>query len=198
VHEVAGDFTLEDVWRLPTPGGPDDLGRLVDRFAAQGLEDETPAIVRWLFALRWKLGERFGWDSAGAAGRVASLRERLPADLLAGPRGPDVRTVPGRDAPDGPPIFRSVYLTHDEWVAELVNGTVHSLLHLGWVPDEDGAGGHHAQMAALVKPNGVLGRAYMLAIKPFRLAIIYPLLMRSVERWWAAELERGLRGNAAA
>ncbi|MFV0134951.1 hypothetical protein ACLGIH_17245 [Streptomyces sp. HMX87] len=25
VHEVAGDFRVEDVWALPTPGGPDDL-----------------------------------------------------------------------------------------------------------------------------------------------------------------------------
>ena len=186
VHEVAGDFELEDVWRLPTPGDADDLARLVEQFTTPGPEDGFPAIVRGLFALRWKLGERFGWDAgADPDERVPSVRARLPADLLAGPRGPDVRVVPGRAALDGPPVFRSVFQTHDEWVAELANATGHSLLHLGWVPDDDGSGGHHAQMAVLVKPNGRHGRAYMLAIKPFRLALVYPLLLRSIGRRWA-------------
>jgi hypothetical protein len=49
IHEFTGDFELEDVWELPTPGGPDDL---------------------------------------------------------------------------------------DEWVSEIANKTVHSLMHIGWVPDD--------------------------------------------------------------
>jgi hypothetical protein len=32
IHELTGDFRLEDVWALPTPGGPDNLRRLVPRF----------------------------------------------------------------------------------------------------------------------------------------------------------------------
>jgi hypothetical protein len=89
---------------------------------------------------------------------------------------------------DGPPIFTSVYQTHDEWVSEIANSTVHSLMHIGWVPDDSGAG-YHAQMAVLVKPNGLLGKAYMAAIKPFRLLFIYPALMRSIERQWQKRLE---------
>jgi hypothetical protein len=57
-------------------------------------------------------------------------------------------------------------------------------MHLGWVPD--GAGGHRGQMAVLVKPNGWLGEAYMAAIRPFRHLVVYPALMRSVEREWRA------------
>jgi hypothetical protein len=41
-------------------------------------------------------------------------------------------------------------------------------------------------MAVLVKPNGRLGAAYMAAIKPFRYGLVYPALMRSVEREWQA------------
>ncbi|MFE0376516.1 DUF2867 domain-containing protein [Streptomyces inhibens] len=52
----------------------------------------------------------------------------------------------------------SVYLTHDEWVAELANRTVRAVMHIGWVPD--GAGGYRGQMAVLVKPNGLLGAVY--------------------------------------
>lgn len=182
VHELTEDFDLEDVWELPTPGGPDDLARLVQQFTSPS---EEPLVLRALFALRWKVGELFGWDKpgSGVGDRVPSLRDRLPADLRKAPRGPDLRTVPGREAMEGPPIFSSVYQTHDEWLAELSNKTAHALLHIGWVPDYSGSG-YHGQMAVLVKPNGRFGKAYMAAIKPFRYAIVYPLLLRSIGRQW--------------
>jgi hypothetical protein len=186
VHELTRDFELEDVWELPTPGGPDDLERLVQQLATPDEDgSEFPVMFRALFALRWKLGEVFGWDKTGSGigERVPSLRERLPADLLEGPRGPDIRAVPGRPDAGGPPVFSSVYQTHDEWVAELSNKTVHALLHLGWVPDDSGSG-YHAQMAVLVMPNGRFGKAYMAAIKPFRHALVYPALLRSIGRQW--------------
>jgi Protein of unknown function (DUF2867) len=192
VHDFTSDFELEDVWALPTPGGPHDLARLVDIAAAGQFADgrEFPAVFRALFALRWKLGELFVWDKAdsGVSQRVRSLRERLPADLLEGPRGPDLRAVPGRTEVDGPPVFHSVYQTRDEWVAEIANKTVHSLQHIGWVPDASGDG-YHAQMAVLVKPNGWLGKAYMAAVKPFRYLLVYPMLLRSIERQWQQGLE---------
>lgn len=28
IHGIAPDFRVEDVWALPTPGGPDDLGHV--------------------------------------------------------------------------------------------------------------------------------------------------------------------------
>ena len=101
VHEFARDFELEDVWKLPTPGGPDDLTRVVQWVTSRRKE---PLVVRALFALRWKLGQLFGWDKpdSGVGERVPSLRERLPADLLEAPRGPDLRAVPGREERDGP------------------------------------------------------------------------------------------------
>ncbi len=185
VHELTKDFEFEDVWELPTPGGPADFARLVQQFTSPG---EDPVVLRALFALRWKLGELFGWDEpgSGVGKRVRSLRERLPADLLKVPRGPDLRAVPGREEVDGTPIFSSVYQTHDEWVTELANKTVHSLMHIGWVPDGSGSG-YHAQMAVLVKTNGRLGKAYMAAIKPFRYALVYPLLLRSIGRQWETQ-----------
>ena len=90
IHELTEDFELEDVWRLPTPGGPDDLPRVVQWVTSPRQE---PLLVRALFALRWKLGKLFGWDDcdSGIGERVASLRERLPADLLEAARGPDLR-----------------------------------------------------------------------------------------------------------
>ena len=193
VHELTKDFELEDVWKLPTPGGPDDLARVVRWFTDEG--DKPPAVPRALFALRWKLGKLFDWDKpgSGVGVRVPSLRERLPADLLEAPRGPDIRAVPGREEVEGPPVFSSVYQTHDEWVAEMSNKTVHALMHIGWVPDD--SGGYHAQMAVLVKPNGLFGKAYMAAIKPFRYALVYPLLLKSIGRRWRLTARRGPLGT---
>jgi hypothetical protein len=39
-------------------------------------------------------------------------------------------------------------------------------------------------MAILVKPNGVLGAAYMAAIAPFRHLLVYPALLRAIGRAW--------------
>jgi Protein of unknown function (DUF2867) len=188
VHEFTTDFELEDVWELPTPGGRDDLARLVEQSVSISGGSEYPAVFRALFALRWKLGALFGWDesASGVGERVRSLRERLPADLLDGARGPDIRAVPGRADVGGPAIFSSLYQTHDEWASEFSNKTVHSVMHIGWVSNGSG-NRYHAQMAVLVKPNGRLGRANMAAIKPFRYLLIYPALMRKIERAWHAD-----------
>lgn len=195
VHAITKDFEVEDVWELPTPGGPDDLARLVQWFTSPG-DDDLPIVVRALFALRWKLGGLFGWDrpGSGIGERVHSLRARLPADLLEVPRGPDVRAVPGRTDVDGPTVFSSVYQTHDEWAAELSNKTAHAVMHIGWIPDDSGSG-YHAQMAVLVKPNGRFGRAYMAAIRPFRYALVYPLLLRAIGRSWQTRARADARGG---
>jgi Protein of unknown function (DUF2867) len=175
IHEITQDFTVEDVWELPTPGGPDDLPRFVAHVT--GSEDPSknwawPARALW--ALRWKLGQLFGWDDPdhGLKSRVPTLRDRLPDDLRDGPTGPDFTTLP----------FSPLYLLHDEWAAEMANRTVHGVMHIGWVPDGDG--GYHGRMAVLVKPNGLFGRLYMAGIAPFRYWIVYPQLMRAIERQW--------------
>ena len=61
---------------------------------------------------------------------------------------------------------------------------MHGVMHLGWVPDDEG--GYHGQMAVLVKPNGLLGNGYMAAIRPFRHLIVYPPMIRQIEREWRA------------
>jgi hypothetical protein len=181
IHDIAGDFTIEDVWALPTPGGPDDFPRLIAQIATGGEDRDPPLAFRVLFAIRWKLGALLGWDKpeTGLGARVRSLRDRLPDDLRDGPRGPDVRSKP----------FTSVYLTDTEWAAEIANSTVHGVMHIGWVPDE--SGGYRGQMAVLVKPNNLLGKAYLAAILPFRYLLVYPALLRTIEREWQRDVRSG-------
>src|SRR6478736_4307217 len=87
IHELTGDFRLEDVWALPTPGGPDDFPRLVELFASGDPSRGASRLVRALFAIRWKVGELLGWDDpdTGLGSRVPTLRDRMPADLRAAP-----------------------------------------------------------------------------------------------------------------
>ena len=176
IHEVSEGFRLEDVWALPTPGGPDDFPRLVEGMTSGDPSDSPSRAARLLWAIRWKVGELLGWDEpeAGLGARVPTLRDRLPADLRDGPTGPEPDKVP----------FRPLYLLEDEWAAEIANKTVHGVMHLGWVPD--GTGGYRGQMAVLVKPNGFLGHAYMAAIRPFRHLVVYPPLLQQIERTWRA------------
>lgn len=176
IHELTPDFGLEDVWALPTPGGPDDFPLLVDLIASADPAQFSSRIVRTLFAARWKIGELLGWDApdAGLGSRVPTLRDRLPQDLRDAPFGSDFDTVP----------FSPLFVLDDEFAAEIANRTVHGVLHLGWVPDA--AGGYRGQMAILVKRNGLLGAAYMAAIAPFRHLLVYPLMMRQIERKWRA------------
>jgi hypothetical protein len=176
IHELTTDFRLEDVWALPTPGGPDEFPRLVQLAASLDPSQSSSSAVRTLFAIRWKIGGLLGWDApdAGLSSRVPTLRDRLPLDLRDAPSGPEFDALP----------FSSLYLTDDEFAAETANGTMHGVLHLGWVPDE--AGGYRGQMAVLVKPNGLFGTTYMAAIRPFRHLLVYPPAVREFGREWRA------------
>ncbi|GAA0279441.1 hypothetical protein GCM10009527_089650 [Actinomadura nitritigenes] len=187
IHEVARDFELEDVWSCRAPGaGPDDFPVMLEAIQASGgLARQAPP-VRFLFAVRWKLGALLGWDRprTGLGSRVRPLRDRLPSDLR--------DTVDG-SAPGGSP-FTPVYRLPNEDVREIANGTVHGVMHLGWAPAPGPDGGYELRIAVLVRPNGRVGRLYMAFIAPFRYLIVYPMLTRQWERAWR---ERGTRAAAA-
>jgi Protein of unknown function (DUF2867) len=182
IHEIAPDFKLEDVWELPGRGGADDFPRLVQLIASFDPARSSSRVSRALWAIRWKVGGLLGWDDpdGGLGSRVATLHDRLPADLVASGRGPDFAALP----------FTSLYLTDDEFAAEIANKTMHGVMHIGAIEDE--AGSFRAQMAVLVKPNARFGNAYMAAIRPFRHLIVYPAVMRQGRELW------GRSGGSAA
>jgi hypothetical protein len=172
IHEITLDFRLEDVWALPVHGDRSDFPALVQGIAA-GDPSQGPWLARALWTTRLNVGELLGWDEAqgGLGARMPPLRQRLPEDLLDAP-GPGFDALP----------FTSLYLIEDEFAAEIANRTMHGVIHLSWVAD--GTGGYRGQMAVLVKPNGLLGVVYMAAIRPFRHLIVYPAMMRQIERDW--------------
>ncbi|SCF87463.1 DUF2867 domain-containing protein [Streptomyces sp. Cmuel-A718b] len=189
VHELTGDFRVEDVWAVRTPGaGPDDFPTLLAAMQASAGPAKAPLPSRFLFAVRRRIGALLGWDKplTGAGDPVPSLRGRLPRDL---------REAPGRSDAGLAPLA-SLYELDDECALERATTTVHAVIHLGWAPD--GIGGHELRMAVLVKPNGLRGRLYMAAIAPFRRLVVFPALVRQRERAWRDRGRPGAEGGGAA
>ena len=174
IHELTADFRVEDVWALPTPGDREGFHRLVELMAHWDPSTSASRAVRTLFAIRARAGELLGWDEQGPGGEPGSgmVGDRLPPDLRRAPSGPRPERLP----------FTPLYLLEDEWALEVANRTVHGVLHLGWVPAEDGR--YRGQLAILVKRKGLLGSAYMAAIAPFRHLLLYPRMQRELGREW--------------
>lgn len=184
IREIASDIPLEDVWALPVQGGAGDFPELLGLMAASDPAEAESGAARFLWRLRDRLG---GWFDLGriaapsdeGSGGLAipgrsetSLADRLPDDLRGTAADLEFASLP----------FEPLYRTDLEFAAEISNRTVFGVLHLAWAEQADGR--YQAQMAVYVKPRGAFGKAYMAAIKPFRYLIVYPALMRQVERTW--------------
>jgi hypothetical protein len=193
IGEVIPDFRLEDVWALPARGGLGDFASLLEVMASLDPAGGDSAATRALIGIRYRLGGWFGWDDATSQlpipnDRQTSLSARLPEDLrdTAPASAPHLRAS----------SFKPLYRTDVEWAAELSNGTVHAVMHLAWV--EQGGGIYQGQMGVYVKPRGRLGVAYMALIAPFRHLVVYPALMRQIERAWSARVLRGAPASSPA
>jgi hypothetical protein len=187
IHELVPDFTLEDVWALPTRGGPEGFEGLLEMVGSFDPSQAESGPSRFLWNLRDRLGAWFdlGEISTPVDGEKpgglpipgtteTSLRDRLPPDLRGSAADFTFRSLP----------FVPLYRTDREAAAEVSNKTVHGVAHLAWA--DLGENRYEGRMAVYVKPRGAFGRAYMALIKPFRYWVVYPALMRQMERAWEA------------
>ncbi len=182
ISEIAPDFKLVDAWALPAEGERGDFDRLLEGLASIDPTASGSPISRLLFWVRLRIGELLGWDDAKPRPipgcTETTLSDRLPVELHGSAEGPVISKAMEGTAGGFVPIYR----TGDEWAAEISNATVHAVLLLGWVEQEDGR--YRGQMGVYVKPRGLLGEAYMKLIDPFRHLIVYPALMRQIGRDW--------------
>ncbi len=182
ISEVAPDFRLEDVWALPVQGGAGDFASLLEVMASLDPAHGESRATRALFAIRYRVGEWLGWDEGPRTLAIpqaieTTLSARLPEDL---------RNTAATGADPSSYGFVPLYRTDVEWAAEISNRTVHAVMHLAWV--EQGNGVYRGQMAVYVKTRGRLGAVYMAVIAPFRHRVVYPALMRQIERAWKARV----------
>ncbi len=190
IREIAQDFFLEDVWALPAHGGAEDFQALLDQTVSSDPANAKSLPTRVLWRARDRLGSWFdlgrisaptgsGGDAPAAKLPIpgtneTSLADRLPDDLRNTAADLHFASLP----------FVPLYRTDVEFAAEVSNRTVHGVMHLAWV--DQGEGRYQGQMAVYVKPRGRLGKGYMALIKPFRHWVVYPALMRQMERTWRA------------
>jgi hypothetical protein len=189
---------VEDVWALPAHGGAEDFQTLIEVMASGDPASSGSLATRVLWRVRDRLGSWFDLGlvsapidggSGSAAGKLpipgtseTSLTDRLPDDLRNTAADLDFGSLP----------FTPLYRTDVEFAAEMSNQTVHGVMHLAWV--DQGEGHYQGQMAVYVKPRGRFGKGYMALIKPFRLWVVYPALMRQIERAWDKRVPQHLSG----
>ncbi len=177
VHDLAADYELEDVWRLPVELEPNDsLAEFWDQMqlAISQLNKASPAAI--LFGARILLGRLFRWDQSPSRPGALELRTRYAALATLEPE----LEVAG--------AFHVVYRLDDEYLAELENSTVQAALHLGRIETPSG---HSVNLAVYAKPKGNLGRFYMAAIRPFRLRVVYPTILEAAGRQWSKHKSAG-------
>lgn len=183
IRQIAPDFEVEDVWALPARGSAADFEKLLEGMTALDPANADNLPTRALWRLRDQIGRWFDLgtisEPVDGARRAPipgtgemSLLERLPDDLRGTADDVDFGSLP----------FVPLYRTDDEFAAEIWNRTMHGVMHLAWVDQGDGT--YQGQMAVYVKTRGAFGKGYMLLIKPFRYLIVYPALIRQVERRW--------------
>lgn len=173
-HTFLAGVPLHDVSAIDLPGG--GKGRSVADVRALFSESmpEGKGLTRFLFWLRRRLGELFGWDRD---------KDSLPTDSYVHrwTRGPHSHrpslVLPGTK--DGP--ARVVYNLSDEALSEIRNATVHAFLCSTLVPRGDG---YRLYWGVYVLPVSPWTTPYMALIAPFRRFIVYPSLLRRIRRAW--------------
>jgi hypothetical protein len=182
VHRLLSDFELEDVWRIPvTLTSRHSLKMFIEQFDKTNVTLIKKGLTGLLFRIRLSIGRLLGWDDRAPQEKLipGSIRfryaqqENLSYDDLPNP---------------GSGSFIPVYKLENEYLSEIENKTVQAALHFSRVLCAENSS-WTIHMAVYVKPKGLFGRLYMLLIKPFRLWIVYPALMKAAKKNWEEYLK---------
>ena len=172
VHALLHDIPLEDAWAFALAGG--GAGRTIHdvRTVMVAARETAPTLVRGLFRLRHRIGASFGWDDHRPGWNAESYANRLsPEDR--------VRSLIAPGTQDG--SFRVLYRFEDEQLSELRNATVQAFASLSI---RQTSTGYLAYLGVFVRPVHRFSRLYMAAIVPFRRLVVYPAIIRTVQRAW--------------
>jgi len=176
VHNLLQDFDLEDVWRIPVKlSSEHNLELFIEQFTKSNESLFKNGLASLLFKFRLWVGNLLAWDEKIIQDKLipGSLRHRYAKEE---------KLKWGDLPPPGTESFVPVYKLENEFLSEIDNKTVHAALHFSRVP----MGGEiwTIHMAVYVKPKGWQGILYMKLIKPFRLWVVYPAMMKGARLRW--------------
>ena len=123
--------------------------------------------------MRRGLGRVFGWD----ANRGDLAERSYVARLTDADR---TRSLDEPGSPNGP--LRVVYRFEREAVGEVINATVHAFVVFAMEPVPNG---YRLFWAVYVKNVNWFTPLYMALINPLRRFLVYPSLIKQVERAWS-------------
>lgn len=177
VHRLLPDFKIEDTWLLPiTLDARQTIGEVQSVFVQSLHETANSGVAGMLFKFRLYLGRVFGWEDnikSIVALPIGSIRARYA----------DQESLQASDFElDGFGDFVPVYDLRIESLSEIENKTVLAALHLGKIPL--GEHKYGVQMTVYVQSKGLFGSFYMQLIKPFRLYIVYPVMLKIIGMQW--------------
>jgi len=179
VHAFLTSVPLHDVWAVDLPRWR--AGVTLEDFLrmASNCLCTPPLPVQMLLHIRFFVGRFFGWDRQPPATAWETFATRLTnAD-----RSKSLAEAGTRDG-----FFRVVYRFENEQLVELINRTAHAAALSALV---ETATVYRFYLAVYVRSVSRFMPFYMAMINPFRRAIVYPFLLRSVRaRWNQAFRER--------
>jgi hypothetical protein len=170
-HELLRDVPLYDVWVVDLPGG--GAGRTLANIRALDSAAAPSRVATTLYRVRRFLGRIFGWDRMPMRAEASLLPNLSERDRR------DSQIAPG--TPDG--AFLLLYQFPGEALSETRNATVHGWICLALAPT---ATGYRLYLAVYVLPVSWVTRPYLIAIEPFRRFMLYPAMLRRIQRAWIA------------
>jgi hypothetical protein len=170
-HELLRDVPLYDVWVVDLPGG--GAGRTLADIRALDSAAAPSRVATTLYRVRRFLGRLFGWD------RMPMRPEDSLLPNLSARDRRDSQIAPGTT--DG--AFLLLYQFPGETLSETRNATVHGWICLALAPT---ATGYRLYLAVYVLSVSWVTRPYLIAIEPFRRFMLYPAMLRRIQRAWIA------------
>ena len=178
VHSFLADVPLHDVTVLRLHGG--GAGRTVLDFQALFSADSLQGanfVVAALFEFRSVMGGLFRWEELDMQPAQSAYLDRLTGDDRARSLVP-----PGNDHDISP--LTVVYAFEHESLYQLRNATGHHFLAFAIEPSDVG---YTLYWAVYVKRTSLLTPLYMGLIDPLRRFLVYPSIVKTLERAWEKE-----------
>lgn len=175
VHSFLAGVPLRTLYRIDLPGGLPNMTLPEIRAATESSkpgEFEVGPVTKALFGLRGLVGRVLHWDDDQRLADAVTYLKRL-----SGAARQRSLIPPGKA--EG--ISRVLYCFENEFLAEIVNRTVHCFWLLA---TERTSNGYRLYLAIYVKKLNWFTPIYMALVTPVLKCIIYPSMLQSTRKRW--------------